>query len=175
MTPLLDVFDFDPDSCSPFPQKYRSREEFVEDHIGYSQFKFDPSPHLNDNETDRASNTKEENTLNNDVLVDEIKCLAEQFNSANVGKYEDLEEACQNSVLNEKVKPIEKPNFDDKRVQHHTDKFNKNIEQNNKLLNQFIDICRCADGNELVDDTEFGLSIMDTLESGPASDKCKVK
>ena len=36
-------------------------------------------------------------------------------------------------------------------------------------------MCQCADVNELVDKTEFGLSIMDNLESGSASDECKVK
>ena len=63
ITPLLDAFDFDPVSRSPFLQKYRSREELAEEYIGYSQLKFDSSPHLNDNKTDSAWTAKEEEKL----------------------------------------------------------------------------------------------------------------
>ena len=106
------------------------------------------------------------------MLIDQMKCLVEKFN---FDKDKDLEEACENSVLNEEVIPIEKPNCDDKRVQNHNDKFNKIIERNMKLLNQFVDMWQCADVNDLADKVEFGLSIMDNLESGSASEKCKVK
>ena len=36
-------------------------------------------------------------------------------------------------------------------------------------------MCRCADVNEFTDKSEFDLSIMENLELGSTSDKCKVK
>ena len=36
-------------------------------------------------------------------------------------------------------------------------------------------MCQCVYVNELADKADFGLSIMDNLESGSTSDKCKVK
>ena len=51
------------------------------------------------------------------------------------------------------------------------DKFNKNIEMNKKSLYQFIDMRRCSDVNDLQDKAEFGLSILEILESGSARDK----
>ena len=51
MALLLDAFNFDPDRRSPFLKKYESREEFLDECIGHSQFKLDPSPQSNENET----------------------------------------------------------------------------------------------------------------------------
>ena len=111
-----------------------------------------------------SSTTKKEEKLKNDVLVDQMKHLAEQFNAVNIDKGEDLEESCENIVLNEEVMRMAKPNCDDERVQKHADEFNKNIERNKKLLNQFTCVWRCADVNELADKSDFGLSIMCNLK-----------
>ena len=78
------------------------------------------------------------------MLIDQMKCLTDQFNSANVDKDWDLEEVCENSAFNEEVMSMAKPNCNEKRVQKHTDKLNKNIESNKKLLYQFSKKCRCA-------------------------------
>ena len=66
--------------------------------------------------------------------------------------------------------PMTKPNFDDKRMQKHDDKFNKNNERNRKLLNQFFNMCRYSYVNDLKDEVDFGLSIMENVESGSASE-----
>ena len=88
-------------------------------------------------------------------MVDQIKCLEDQFNSVNDDKEEGLDEARDNSVLDGDFTPIAKPNLDYKRVQKHNDKFNKTIEKNKKLLNQFIDMGECSDVNDLADKAEF--------------------
>ena len=93
MIMLFDSFDFDPDNHSPFLQKCRSREEFVEKHIGYSQFKLDTSPRLNDNENDRVSTTRKEEKLKNAVLVYQMKHLADKFNSTNFDKDEEFKKS----------------------------------------------------------------------------------
>ena len=108
-----------------------------------------PSKHSNDNETYSDSTTREEENLQNSVLVDQIKHLADQFKSVNVDKDEELEEAGENIMLNEEVTPMAKLNCDDKQVQQHDDKLNKIIERNNQLSNQFVCMCQCADVNEL--------------------------
>ena len=62
-----------------------------------------------------------------------------------------------------------KPNCYYKRVQKHADKFNKDIERNKKLSNQFIEMCRCFYVNDLADKAEFSLPIMENLESGSST------
>ena len=109
------------------------------------------------------------------MLADQTKHLVEQFDSVSNNKEEDLDEAKDNSALNRDCAPIAKPNCEDKKVQKHSDKFNKSIERSKKSLNKFIDMCRCSNTNDLADKEEFGSSIADNFESGSASDECKVK